>query len=58
MSPQPGCTHLDELEHDPDPSGPGCYECLLIGGQWLHLRRCIHCGKVATNSFDPMQAAT
>jgi uncharacterized UBP type Zn finger protein len=58
MSAQVGCTHLDELENDPDPSGPGCYECTLIGARWVHLRRCIHCGKVGCCDDSPNQHAT
>jgi hypothetical protein len=33
----------------PDPEAPkkGCEECLVIGQQWMHLRKCLECGHVA-----------
>lgn len=24
----------------------GCEECIKIGGQWVHLRMCLVCGKI------------
>jgi hypothetical protein len=39
------CTHLDQI-HDVTPSGNGCVECLELGWQWVHLRRCTECGHV------------
>jgi Zn ribbon nucleic-acid-binding protein len=40
------CTHLDQLEIDAPPGTEGCIDCLAIGGQWVHLRRCVTCGHV------------
>jgi hypothetical protein len=39
------CTHLDQIADAP-PSGEGCKECLEIGDQWVHLRRCLICGHI------------
>ena len=44
----------DEFVYAPRPSSglaaaesaEGCEECLATGGQWLHLRICLECGKV------------
>jgi Zn-finger in ubiquitin-hydrolases and other protein len=40
------------------PSGPGCAECLELGGWWLHLRRCATCGHVGCCDSSPMQHAS
>jgi uncharacterized UBP type Zn finger protein len=52
------CTHLDDLAHQPPPSGDGCVECLLIGARWVHLRRCIECGHVGCCDQSPNKHAT
>ena len=39
------CTHLDALT-DVAPSSEGCEDCLRMGGRWVHLRLCMHCGHV------------
>ena len=31
----------------------GCEECLKIGGEWVHLRRCMVCGKVGCCNDSP-----
>jgi hypothetical protein len=38
-------THLGTVA-DVTPSSDGCEDCLRIGGQWVHLRLCMHCGHV------------
>ena len=40
------------------PTGPGCVECELSGGWWVHLRRCAQCGHVGCCDTSPMQHAT
>ena len=40
------CTHLDQI-NDVEPSAEGCEECLRIGDTWVHLRKCLICGRVA-----------
>lgn len=39
------------------PSGTGCVECLVVGGWWLHLRRCAECGHVGCCDSSPSQHA-
>lgn len=36
----------------------GCEECLQIGGQWVHLRMCLVCGKIGCCDSSPMIHAT
>jgi CPA1 family monovalent cation:H+ antiporter len=38
--------------------GKGCEECLKIGGQWVHLRECLSCGKVGCCDSSPNKHAT
>jgi hypothetical protein len=51
------CTHIDDIR-DVAPSGDGCVECLAIGGVWVHLRRCAHCGHVGCCDNSPNKHAT
>jgi uncharacterized UBP type Zn finger protein len=52
------CTHLGDLATDAAPTGPGCYECTLIGSTWVHLRRCVECGHVGCCDNSPNRHAT
>ena len=36
----------------------GCEECLKIGGQWVHLRQCMVCGKIGCCDNSPNRHAT
>ena len=45
LAPDPVCHHLDGVV-PVAARGRGCEECLVTGGRWLHLRRCLHCGHV------------
>jgi uncharacterized UBP type Zn finger protein len=61
MSEQPICSHLDQITVTSVPSKedvPGCEECLKIGGQWVHLRVCLSCGKVGCCDSSPNRHAT
>jgi CPA1 family monovalent cation:H+ antiporter len=41
------CKHLDHPWKDVEPSAPdGCPECMAEGMTWVHLRKCLKCGKV------------
>ena len=51
------CTHWEGLS-PVTPSSAGCEDCLRIGGQWVHLRLCIHCGHVACCDQSPNRHAT
>ena len=36
----------------------GCADCLASGGEWLHLRICLECGKVGCCDDSPHRHAT
>jgi hypothetical protein len=43
------CHHFEGLKPVPGAAASyskGCEECLKIGGQWVHLRECLICGRV------------
>jgi len=40
-----GCEHLSSRANTPAKSD-GCDECLKMGDEWVHLRRCLQCGHV------------
>jgi hypothetical protein len=58
------CEHLEHLTADAHgvlgaaASGDGCVECLLIGGHWVHLRRCLECGHIGCCDNSPGRHAT
>jgi uncharacterized UBP type Zn finger protein len=52
------CAHLADLEINAPPSGPGCYECMRTGGRWVHLRRCLRCGRIGCCDNSPGRHAT
>lgn len=52
------CVHLDDLAVEAAPSGTGCYECTLTGSAWVHLRRCIECGRIGCCDSSPNRHAT
>ena len=53
------CTHLDHVLITRLPGTvDGCEDCLAIGGQWLHLRICLECGKVGCCDDSPNRHAS
>jgi uncharacterized UBP type Zn finger protein len=53
------CTHLNHVQVTELPeSVEGCEECLASGGQWLHLRICLECGKVGCCDSSPNRHAS
>jgi uncharacterized UBP type Zn finger protein len=55
------CSHLELAASRPtgvEPSGPGCEECLLTRGTWVHLRLCLDCGHVGCCDNSPGRHAT
>jgi uncharacterized UBP type Zn finger protein len=53
------CTHLDHVHVTELPeSVEGCEECLATGGQWLHLRICLECGRVGCCDSSPNRHAS
>jgi len=51
------CNHLDQIQN-PEPSGPGCIECLKTNSWWVHLRRCMTCGHIGCCDSSPNKHAT
>jgi hypothetical protein len=52
------CSHLDSVRITQLPeSVEGCEDCLASGGQWLHLRICLECGKVGCCDDSPNRHA-
>src|SRR5919204_6580526 len=53
------CTHLDHVTilQLPD-TVAGCEDCLATGGEWLHLRICLECGKVGCCDSSPNRHAS
>lgn len=51
------CPHIAEIG-EVTPSADGCEDCLRIGGRWVHLRLCMHCGHVGCCDQSPNQHAT
>jgi hypothetical protein len=39
------------------PQANGCQDCLPAHDDWLHLRRCLHCGRVLCCEDSPRQHA-
>ncbi|HUA74848.1 MAG TPA: UBP-type zinc finger domain-containing protein [Solirubrobacteraceae bacterium] len=55
----PGCTHLDQVLITELPeSVEGCEDCLRTGDPWLHLRICLHCGRVGCCDDSPNKHAS
>ncbi len=53
------CTHLDQVEITQLPeSVDGCEDCLATGGEWMHLRICLSCGRVGCCDSSPSQHAS
>ena len=53
------CAHLDHvLVTELPESVAGCQDCLASGGQWLHLRICLECGKVGCCDSSPNRHAS
>ena len=54
------CAHLDTAPVTPRPGGvePVCPECVAMGSDWVHLRRCLTCDHVGCCDSSPMRHAT
>lgn len=53
------CTHTDHVKITELPeSVAGCEDCLATGGQWLHLRICLECGRVGCCDSSPNRHAS
>jgi uncharacterized UBP type Zn finger protein len=54
---EPPCRHIDEVP-DPPPRTVGCETCLETGMRWVHLRKCLTCGRVGCCNESPGRHAT
>ena len=53
------CGHAKSVQvHAVQRPAEGCRDCLASGGQWLHLRICLICGRVGCCDSSPGQHAT
>lgn len=54
------CADLDAFPLTPVPAtfAYECADCVPVGGQWLHLRRCLTCDHVACCDSSPARHAT
>lgn len=52
------CRHLDEIDHEAQPSGDGCEDCLKSGSRWVNLRMCRACGHVGCCDSSPHRHAS
>ena len=53
------CSHVDTIEVTELPDRiDGCEECLKIGSDWVHLRRCLTCGHIGCCDSSPNQHAS
>ena len=51
------CAHAEATPPSPGPA-EACEDCLRIGGQWVHLRRCLTCDHVGCCDNSPNRHAT
>ena len=51
------CGHTDGLPPAPGPA-TACEDCVLTGGRWVHLRRCLTCDHVGCCDSSPHRHAT
>ena len=53
------CAHIKaSLKKNPKPSADGCEDCLAVGDDWVHLRRCMECGHIGCCDSSKNQHAT
>jgi hypothetical protein len=53
------CAHLDHVHVTRLPGEvAGCEDCLAGGGEWLHLRICLECGRVGCCDDSPNRHAS
>jgi hypothetical protein len=53
------CDHVNETKiRSVKRPAPGCFECLKVGGVWVHLRECLTCGLVHCCDNSPNKHAT
>jgi len=51
------CEHVPAV-FPPVPEDRVCEDCVRIGGRWVHLRMCLHCGHVGCCDNSPNKHAS
>jgi hypothetical protein len=51
------CSHLDQIRDVP-PGLDVCESCVEIGGEWVHLRQCLTCGRTGCCDTSPNKHAS
>jgi len=53
------CEHANSLTiHQVERPAKACEDCLAMGGRWVHLRKCLICGRVGCCDSSPNKHAT
>jgi hypothetical protein len=55
--PEPLCPHFD-TGVEVGPPKDVCESCVEIGGRWVHLRQCLHCGRTGCCDQSPNRHAS
>jgi uncharacterized UBP type Zn finger protein len=56
--PAMACEHIRKAGNPKALTPNGCEECLKMGGEWVHLRRCLSCGHIGCCDSSPGKHAT
>ncbi|GGY37208.1 UBP-type zinc finger domain-containing protein [Parvularcula lutaonensis] len=55
------CEHAASVTYlvprEEEKEGAVCADCIAMGGQWVHLRKCLHCGQVGCCDSSPNRHA-
>ena len=52
------CSHVDQIRDVTPSTLEGCSDCLETGGEWVHLRLCLTCGRVGCCDSSPNRHAS
>lgn len=53
------CEHIEQVDVNISPSTTeGCEECIELGDEWVHLRKCLSCGHVGCCDSSKNKHAT
>lgn len=53
------CEHFEQVDVNISPKTPeGCEECLKMGDEWVHLRKCLSCGHIGCCDSSKNKHAT
>ena len=52
------CKHLGDAPEPPDEPAHECEDCVREGTRWVHLRRCLTCGRIGCCDSSPRRHAS